>query len=171
MYDKTIVVADGGRARFFGVQPPSRLEGGPRLIELEGMEGHRGDEELFPAKAGRNRARGGGPAHSYDDHHRSHLAEVERRFAHAIASRIASLIRDGEMGELILVAAPKMLGFLRWELPRAGLGPVALAEVAEDLTWHDIPHIHAALVRHGLMSPDERPNNGYHPRGQAQRSR
>lgn len=170
MKTTAIVVTDGGRARFFHVQPAGRGQGGPRLVELAPLDNEEGrltGGELFSnTKSGRNRAPGGGPAHGYDDHRRRHQQEIERRFAEAVARRIGEVVAECGAEDLVLVADPKMLGYMRGALPRHPMAGVTTHELAEDLSWHDVGHIQAAMVRHGLLAPERSPPGSYRPRGQ-----
>lgn len=152
-----IVVADGSRARFFTLEQPEipELEGGPDLAEhrdLVNPEKEQRKRELFSnLKSGRNQAPAGGPGHGYDDHRGRHTDEIERRFARRLSAEIAGFARDRRVGQLVLVADPRMLGFLRNEL-RSGLpSSVRVAELTRDLSSLTAPRIHARLADAGLL--------------------
>lgn len=152
-----IVVADGSRARLFTLEPPEtpELQGGPDLTEhrdLVNPEKEQRHRELFTnLKSGRNQAPGNGPGHGYDDHRRAHIQEVERRFARRLAAEVATFAAERSADQIVLVADPRMLGFLRGEL-RATLKPGAqVVELMRDLSSLTPPRIHARLADVGLL--------------------
>jgi protein required for attachment to host cells len=149
-----VVVADGARARFFTLKPAAlpAFEGGPDLHEREDLvnpEKEQTSRELFSnLKTGRNRAAGGGPAHGYDDHRTQHEDEFERRFARRVASRIRDL---SPVAHIVLVADPRLLGFLRAELAGKHANGTELRELGKDLSTLSPTEIHARLAAAGLL--------------------
>lgn len=147
-----VVVADGARARFFSLKPAElpAFEGGPDLDEREDLvnpEKEQTSRELFSnLKTGRNRAPGGGPAHGYDDHRDQHEDEFERRFARRVAARIDEL---SPLEHIVLVADPRLLGFLRTEL--AAKQGTEVRELGKDLSGLSSTEIHSHLAAAGLL--------------------
>jgi protein required for attachment to host cells len=183
-----LMLADGGRARFFAVALPEDedFEQGPRLREcsdpLVNPEGLMTGTELFAnVKSGRNRApaagpglsgkasAGSGPAHGLDDHRARHEREIERRFAKRVAETAAITVKEQRSRRLIVVAAPQMLGQLREPLSKELPDDVELEEVGQDLSWHALPQVEKALEKNGLIEPRTIPASVYRPAGQPPR--
>lgn len=149
-----VVVADGARARFFTLKPADvpAFQGGPDLDETEDLvnpEKEQTSRELFSnLKTGRNRAQGGGPAHGYDDHRAQHESEFERRFAKRVAARIADLTA---VEQVVLVADPRLLGFLRAELAARRANGTEIRELGKDLSGLSPSEIHTRLAAAGLL--------------------
>jgi protein required for attachment to host cells len=150
-----VVVADGGRARFFTQTGEVNLNGSMRLREVEDMtnpEGLLRGSQLFSSTSGgRNRAPNGG-YYGTDDHRAGHLLELERRFARSVADAIKNFIRREAPHKLVLAAAPTLLGLLRRHLPAVIPAKVRVIELAEDLSRHTPSNIQAVLVRRGALS-------------------
>jgi protein required for attachment to host cells len=152
-----IVVADGSRARFFTLEQAGipELEGGPDLAErrdLVNPEKAQRSRELFSnLKSGRNQAPGNGPGHGYDDHRGRHKDEFERRFARRLAAEITTFSRERRVEHLVLVADPRMLGFLRVELGSALPASLRVMELTRDLSSLSATRIHARLADEGLV--------------------
>jgi protein required for attachment to host cells len=152
-----IVVADGSRARFFTLEQPGipELEGGPDLTEhrdLVNPEKEQRSRDLFSnLKSGRHQAPGGGPDHGYDDHRGRHTDEIERRFARRLSAEISDFTRERRVEQLVLVADPRMLGFLRKALGSHLASDVRVAELKRDLSSLTAPRIHARLADAGLV--------------------
>lgn len=163
----SVVVVDRGRARFITAEDPDNrmFEGGPRLIEREDLinpEGTMTGTELFAnSRSGRGHASGGRRSHDFDDHRARHLDEIERRFARRVAEATRRFVGRYPARSVVVAADPRMLGVLRGELQ--GL---ATTELAEDLSWHVLPRIRQALVRHGVLPGQSAPAAAYRPPGQ-----
>src|SRR5688572_2651286 len=75
-----VVVADGGRARFFTQTGEVNLNGSMRLLELEDLANPGGllhGHELFSSpRGGRNRGPSGA-SFDTDDHRQGHMLEIE----------------------------------------------------------------------------------------------
>jgi protein required for attachment to host cells len=157
MSDYCVVVVDSSRARFFTLEAASvpELESGPNLVECSDLVNPEaslsGRETWTEARSGRNTARGGGPAHSYDDHRNSHDDEVNRRFAKRIAEETESLARRNGVKYLVLVAANRMLGFLRETLTLPSGKQIEVREVAKDLARLHPQEIHRNLNNYGAL--------------------
>jgi protein required for attachment to host cells len=155
----------------FTVERPadSRFEGGPELVEhvdLVNPEGELTGEELFSdLKSGLGHASGGGPAHRFDDHRSQHQAEIARRFARFIVEAALRFVRERGANRLVIVAEPRMLGFLRAELDATKHG-LRLDELAHDMSWHAVSHIQDVLTERGLVAARKAPSLAYRPPGQ-----
>lgn len=177
MSDYCVVVADYCRARFFTLEPAKvpEVESGPNLVERSDLvnpdAGIPGRDKFSNAKSGRNTAPapgggaggpGGGPAHGYDDHRDRHDEELERRFAKRIADTAIDLARQNGTQHLVLVAANRMLGFLR-EAVAPAAGNLEIREAAKDLTSRNALHIHRHLAEAGVLPAREnRAPNQWH---------
>lgn len=149
-----IIVADGARARFFSAVPVRstgalRLEESSCLVEPERQLS--GKDVFSSVKSGRKQSPGRGPAHGMDDHRMGHRREVEGRFAKRIADEAAQLSSRFDAVELVVVAEPRLLGFLRPRLDAALPRALRRTEIAEDLSWHALPRIRRALERRGVL--------------------
>ncbi len=157
MSDYCVVVVDSARARFFTLEAAEvpELESGPNLVERRDLVNPEaalpGRETWTETRSGRNTARGGGPAHGYDDHRDSHDEEVNRRFARRIAEATADLARRNGVKYLVLVAANRMLGFLRETLTLPAGRKIEVREVAKDLARLNPLEIHRNLNSHGAL--------------------
>ena len=107
-----VVVADNSRARIFTVETPSSP-----LIEIDSIvhpEGRMHDRDITSDLPGRG-AGSGGSRHSYETE--TDAKEYENM---EFAKRIAGFLDDSRKGDmcknLIIVAAPGLLGNLRGEL-------------------------------------------------------
>ena len=157
MSDYCVVVADGERARLFTLEAAAvkGVEGGPNLVEqstLVNPEWGRGGQELWAnAKSGRNKARGGGSAHGYDDHRSQHEDEFLRRFAKLVVDAALRMCRERRIGHLVLVAGTRMLGVVRNELQVPAGEQLAVHEVAKDLAQLSAHEIHEHLGGNGTL--------------------
>lgn len=157
MSDFCVVVVDSSRARFFTLESPAvpELESGPNLVERSDLVNPEaslsGLETWTEARSGRNIARGGGPAHGYDDHRDSHDEEVNRRFARRIADATQEVARRNGTRYLVLVAANRMLGFLRETMSMPAGANIEIREVAKDLARLSPHEIHRSLGSYGVL--------------------
>ncbi len=156
MSDYCVVVVDSSRARFFTLEAAAvpEMESGPNLVERNDLVNPEaslsGRETWTEARSGRNTVRGGA-AHGYDDHRDSHDDEVTRRFAKRIASAAEELARHNGVKCLVLVAANRMLGFLRETLTLPPGKKIEVREVAKDLARLNPNQIHRNLNSHGAL--------------------
>jgi protein required for attachment to host cells len=164
-----ILVADGARARFLTLQAADELipERGPQLIEqldLANPEGDLPDRELFSDRGGRMH---GSVSSGSDDHREQHKLEIERRFARRLIDEARRFAREQELTQLVLAAAPTLLGLLRPELERQPLVGVRVVELAENVVRKSAKELGNLLTTRGLMSRSITNGGGlYRPRGQ-----
>jgi protein required for attachment to host cells len=159
MSDCWVIVADGARARFMALErqsavPPRatlRLVESARLSNPEHtVEGRRAMRKI---KSGRDTGRGRMAPHGYTDKREQHEAEVLRRFASRIAERAMVLIPNGKAASVVLVAEPRMLGFLRPALEPASKQGVRVHELAHDYAGCTASQLQRHLRESGLL-PD-----------------
>jgi protein required for attachment to host cells len=80
-----------------------------------------------------------------------HGLELERRFASGIARKAAGLARGWTAGTILLVADPRMLGFLR-ESVRGALKPaIRVKELAKDYSRLTASPLRERLARDGVI--------------------
>jgi protein required for attachment to host cells len=162
MTDYCVVVMDGARARLFTLESAEfpEVESSPKLVEREDLVNPEKDlagRELFSSnKTGRNRAPHGGPAHGYDDHRAQHEDEFERRFARVIAEHTVRLAHESRVQCVVLVAQPRMLGFLRQEMGQLTRNGFEVREVAKDLSKLSSAQVHDHLAKERLLPPCKR---------------
>jgi protein required for attachment to host cells len=128
-----VLVADGARARILrdavqGVRLPSEREEEELLFHSE----QRQLREIMADKPGRSFA-STGARRSAMAYHSDPVRDGERAFAAKLAEALDRRRRDGDFDELVVVAAPQMLGDLRQAFPES-LREVVVAEVDKDLT-------------------------------------
>ena len=168
-----IIVMDGARARFIGIQLPDdeALDGGPRLVEHAELVNPDGDTPargLFSDRSGRAHASAASAAHGLDDHRDRHQAEIDRRFARQICQGAERFVAERQLRRLIVVAPPRLLGVLRGELGSDGFRNVEVVELNEDHSRQSLRDLHDTLAARGLVKPAQPPEAGvYRPRGQA----
>jgi len=167
-----LVLADGGRARFFTLEWTEipDLDGPPRLEEQADLVN---PDALVPdrkrqdgGKAGRNRAVAGGPAHGYDDH-RDRRKEMLRRFADRVADAVRAQVEALSPERVIVIAGPAMLGHLRHALPASALQGARRDEVTEDLSKLPLSQLQQGLIERGVLPEALRSVGGFRPRGQS----
>ncbi len=166
-----IVIADGIRARFISVDAPTDvdLDGGPRLVEhrdLVNPEGDLPERELHSDRSGRAHGAPGGSAHGLDDHH-GQRAERSRRFAQRVAEAIEHFVVEQEARHLLLVAPPRLLGYLRPAMDRKRLAGVSVTDIGEDLSRMPLQELQEVLAARGLVPVKQVPRGAvFRPRGQ-----
>jgi len=151
-----VVVCNGNRARFFTLEPAGVPgESGPKLVECSDLVNAEaaatGKNNWAETKSGRNTAPGGGGAHGYDDHREHHEEEFVRRFASDVTTEAGRLVQANKGKHLILVAANRMLGYLRNSLEMPAIAQVEVKEVAKDLIKFSAQDIHEHLSDAGLL--------------------
>jgi protein required for attachment to host cells len=150
-----VAAIDGTKARFLTLEPAEFPgDSGPHLTEHEGLSNAakemQGQDLWADTNSGRNRG-SGGQAHSYDDHRQNHLIEFERRFAQEIAAKISDLARSHQVQQLLLVAEPQILGFMREALGSVFPKNLKMTELAKDIC-HLKPHeLHEYLASKELL--------------------
>jgi protein required for attachment to host cells len=156
-----VAAIDGSKARFLTLAAAGvpGLDPIPQLIEYEGItlpEGELLGEELWSStKTGRNRGPQG-QFHSYDDHREHHALEFERHFARSIASQMNQLIQEHQIREVLLVAAPQVLGIMREALTSALPNTIKIADLNKDLTQLTAYEIHHYLAEKALLPAPQR---------------
>jgi protein required for attachment to host cells len=144
---RLVVVADGGRARFFSVEPAA---GELVLIEQEELANLiqcRGEDPEGRIRSGASSDWQGGPVHPTSARRAQQEIGLDRRFAQQIESRVSERASDWTTGLILLVAEPRLLGLLRDAL-RSSLKPdVELKELAKDYA-----HLTPAELRHQLVA-------------------
>jgi len=161
--DWCVLVGDGARARFLGLEAAGSpdMESGPNLVELKNLvnpEFDTKDEQvLSDLNSGRGRAAGGGPTHAYDDHRDRRREEIERRFARTIAAEAAALVQNRRAGRLVVAAPKKMLGYLRPEIAKTVKDGVAIRELGKDVTRFRPLELHRYLADEDLLPPRRPP--------------
>jgi len=151
-----IIVADGARARFITYEPTRDLDldGRPRCVEqadLVNPERRAAAREQFSDRPGRLHASRGGPAHAADDHRQRHQEEVDRRFARRILEETQPFAEKHQLGRLILIAAPRLLGCLRAQLDGRRLADLSIVELNEDHSQRPLGQIAALLIERQLL--------------------
>ena len=140
-----IAVADGARARFFRSNP-----GGTRIepaLEVELVADKRPAREMVTDRPGRTKDRMAHGRHAMEPSTDPHV-QAQINFAHDIAGVLDEHRKKGDFDELIIVAPPKMLGYLRDVMPEP-LRRMVRREEAKDLTRlspAELPKRLAALV-------------------------
>lgn len=162
-----IAVVDGSRARFFTLtERPADLETSvTALEELEDLVNPQAalrDEEVYSTtKTGTRFSTFDRGVHttSFDDHRNQNRRRAEERFAKQVAEHLGVLARRIEAREVVLAAAPRMMGVLRPEMERLlRTSDTTLREVTKELTVLTPPRIHEQLVDSGVLpAPGPRP--------------
>jgi protein required for attachment to host cells len=149
-----VVVANGGRARFFGVQPDQSTPPRLKLVErgeLGNPDVRRSEGPSGKSRTGTNTNRQAGPVHPIVARRERHEFELDRRFARRIEQRASELTSDWTEGRMVLVAEPQLLGIMR-EALRAALSPrVELTELAKDYTKLPVRELEEHLALHRLF--------------------
>jgi protein required for attachment to host cells len=131
-----VVVADGRRARIFLLQPCAAPRAPYRLAERGSLSNmslrSRGRSVTGRVRTETNTNRQAGPVHPMGAQRERHRIELERRFALAVARRAAALARNWVTGSVVLVAEPRMLGFLRGAVRSAVRPAIRVKELAKD---------------------------------------
>jgi protein required for attachment to host cells len=156
-----VAAIDSSTARFLTLAPVSDpgLDPSPKLIEHQGLtlpEGELSGEELWSStKTGRNRGPQG-QSHSYDDHRERHEIEFERHFGRSIVSQMNQLIEDHQIQEVLLIAAPQILGIMREAVASALPNTVKITDLHKDLTQLTAHEIHQYLAEKDLLPAPHR---------------
>ncbi|MGA7954174.1 MAG: host attachment protein [Gloeobacterales cyanobacterium] len=157
MNEFCVVVMDGARARFLSLQQAEFPEFEPslKLIEHEALinpEKETSATELWSSReSGREHSATMGSAHTYSDHRERHADEVERRFTQLVAKQTAHFIQTQKAQNLVIVAEPQMLGFVRDTLIPLVSDGLHIQELAKDLTKLAPLELHEYLTNEGLL--------------------
>jgi protein required for attachment to host cells len=156
MAKQLVAVIDGARARYYVVGTRTGLGGAERnkleeVASLINPEHRVKDAELYSeSRPGVRQAPAGGPGHGVHDHRDAHADEVERRFASMVLKELADQIRQHDANNVILAAAPRMLGFLRDN--RTPLPQIPIGELPKHLTELSPHDLCERLEADGLLS-------------------
>jgi protein required for attachment to host cells len=164
MHRIAIVVADAARARIFTYEAgdPAEADGVSPLSERVDLVDP--ERRLRPSQI-HSESRPGvthsphGPSFAVDDHRDAHADEADRRFAGKIAVELEGVLAEHPADDVVIVASPHMLGYLRddtAELPRRGL---EVHTLALDLTRETPSQLHDHLAERGLVPARRR----HHP--------
>ncbi|GAB4367471.1 MAG: host attachment protein [Elainellaceae cyanobacterium] len=151
-----VAVVDSTKARFLALEPVEFPEErrGSHLVELNSLTNPfneaQGQDLWSSTKTGRNLG-AGAQAHSYDDHRESHMVEFERRFAKAIATHIVNLVHKNTIQQLILVAEPQILRFIREAIAASALPHLQINESTKNLCNLKPPELQRYLAKQGLI--------------------
>ncbi len=151
-----IIVADGGLARFLGIEevdsPRARLS----LVERTVLKNSADLKVLGASVTGRvrtetNTNRGSGPVHPMAAQRERHRGELDRRFAMEITRQAADLTQSWAQGTVVLVAEPQLLGLMREPMRKALHPGIELKELAKDYTHLTPTELHAHLELNRLV--------------------
>ncbi|MFN0194661.1 MAG: host attachment protein [Aestuariivirga sp.] len=138
-----IVVADGARARVY-----ERIGKGAAMTAIERMtleEKHPRSSELGRDRPARVKESASPTMHGIEPGRDLHEA-AEEEFIKRFSASLTAEWNKGSFDEVILVAAPRALGYLRAALPSA-LRKVATAEFAKDMTRSKPDEIASLIAR------------------------
>jgi protein required for attachment to host cells len=151
-----IIVADGGQARFFGVEeieaPRVRLA----LVERAALNNETDLKALGESVTGKvrtetNTNRGSGPVHPMGAQRERHRIELERRFGQEIAQRAAEMTKDWKEGAVVFVAEPRFLGLTREPLRTVLHRGIELKELAKDYVHLTALELHDHLAVNQIL--------------------
>jgi protein required for attachment to host cells len=155
MDNTCFVVAGSGRARIFLLEKSPVPRAPFRLIERGTLANadlkSRGRSVTGRPRTETNTNREAGPVHPMGAQRERHRIELERRFSVEIARKAAALARNWSTGSVILVADPRMLGFLR-DAVRGALKPgIRVKELAKDYAHLTVSTLQDHLALSGVL--------------------
>ena len=150
-----VVVADARRARFFVLRESDAPRAPFRLAErgtLSNMSLRaRGRSVTGRVRTETNTNREAGPIHPIGAQRERHRIELERRFSVEVAAKAAAVAKTWLTGSVVLVADPRMLGFLR-EAVRGALKPgIRVKELAKDYARLTASRLRDHLAGDGIV--------------------
>jgi hypothetical protein len=149
-----VVAADGAKARFFVSESVPDAPHREHLAERSALVNPErkvpGKDWYSNVRSGSNRAPHGA-TYEYDDHRERHLAEVERRFARALAEIIGEFVRRENASKLVLAVDSRMLGLLRERVPEFVPEATEILEVATNVAALAPAAIHSLLSKQGVF--------------------
>lgn len=171
MAEYCVVAAELAKARIFTLETSDspELERSPYLTEYKSLSNpdHTASEsEIWSdTRRGAQREHQGGqgtdiPHHNYDEHRDKREHQANREFAKDLVADLKQVIREKNVGHVVLCAESQMLGTLRPELNALQADQVTLTEVDKDLA-HLKPHdLHSKLAEDGFLPKEKRPSVG-----------
>ena len=150
-----VVVADGKGARLFLLQESDAPRAPVRLVARGTLSNadlrSRGRSVTERVRTETNTNREAGPMHPMGAQRERHRIELERRFSVEVARKAAALAKNWATGSVVIVADPRMLGFLR-ETVRATLKPrIQVKELAKDYAGLTISRLRDQLAEDGIV--------------------
>jgi len=150
-----VVVADGKGARLFLLQGSDAPRAPVRLVARGTLSNadlrSRGRSVTGRVRTETNTNREAGPMHPIGAQRERHRIELERRFSVEVARKAAALAKNWATGSVVIVADPRMLGFLR-ETVRATLKPrIQVKELAKDYAGLTISRLRDQLAEDGIV--------------------
>jgi protein required for attachment to host cells len=150
-----VVVADSRQARIFLVQEIDAPRAAVQLVE-RGTLGNadlrsRGRSVTGRVRTETNTNREAGPMHPIGAQRARHEVELERRFSTEVARKAAALARNWTTGSVVLVADPRMLGFLRGAMRSALKPAIRVKELAKDYARLTTSRLRDHLTEDGVL--------------------
>ncbi|HEX9672595.1 MAG TPA: host attachment protein [Burkholderiales bacterium] len=150
-----VVVADGKGARIFLLEESAAPRAAVRLLERGTLSNadlrSRGRSVTGRVRTETNTNREAGPVHPMGAQRERHRIELERRFSVEVARKAAALARNWATGSVVIVADPRMLGFLR-EAVRVALTPgIQVKELAKDYAHLTASRLRDHLTEDGVL--------------------
>ena len=131
-----VVVAGAQRARIYLLQQVAAPRAPYRLAERGTLSNPslrvRGRSVTGRVRTETNTNRQAGPMHPMGAQRERHRVELERRFAAEVARRTGVVARRWTTGSVVIVAEPRMLGFLRGAVRGALKPAIRVKELAKD---------------------------------------
>jgi protein required for attachment to host cells len=159
MDNTCVIVADSGRARIFLLEESGAPRAPFRLIEHGKLANadlrSRGRSVTGRVRTETNTNREAGPMHPMGAQRDRHRIELERRFSVEIARNAAALARNWTTGSVVLVADPRMLGFLRDAVRGELKTGVRVKELAKDYGNLTASSLQDHLAQSGVL-PERR---------------
>ncbi len=163
MSDNAIIVIDAARARFFIEQFETRTPARPGAPERSGYQldekrdlvnpasRQRDGERYSETRPGSRRAPGGAPGHTTDDRRSARSDAEDKAFAARIASQAEEFCKECGAERVILIADPRMMGFLRPEFDPLAKKGIERRDLVKDLSRMRPAQIHKHLIKDGLL--------------------
>jgi protein required for attachment to host cells len=126
-----IVVADAHRARIWQSRHVLTFEDLALVEEIDATAKHRRRREILTDQPGRSIS-SVGPGRSAIEPHTDPLEAEHQHFAEQLADHLAADAKPPACDRLVIVAAPKMLGYLRSDMAQAVKTPI-IKEINKDL--------------------------------------
>lgn len=161
MDNTCVVVAGSGQARIFLLEESTAPRAPFRLTERGKLANadlrSRGRSVTGRVRTETNTNREAGPMHPMGAQRDRHRIELERRFSVEIARKAAALARNWSTGSIVLVADPRMLGFLRDAVRGQLKTGVHVKELAKDFANLTASSLQDHLAQSGVL-PGRRGN-------------